>query len=278
MLSYRHAFHAGNHGDVLKHTILAKILAYLIQKDSPFMYLDTHAGAGQYDLNRYMALKTNDKATGIARIWRESSLPFLLQPYFNVLHKYNSNEKLSLYPGSPLIAQYFMRSQDHGVCYELHPADYTTLSNLLVHDHKFNVIQKDGFKALMSQLPPKERRALILIDPSYEQISEYDSVLLAIEKAMKRFPTGIYVIWYPLLSNQYAKPLLRGLNALSIPKTLHIEFTVSNVNLSMGLIGSGLWIINPPWILEAELRESLPWLIKKLGEFDARYEINSPRM
>lgn len=273
MLSYRHAFHAGNHGDVLKHTILARSLAYLIQKDSPFMYLDTHAGAGQYDFSRYMSRKTNEKATGIARIWYENSLPSLLQPYFKVLYKYNSNKELHFYPGSPLIAKYFMRSQDRGVCYELHPTDYTALKNLFTPDQRFQIISQDGFKELLSKLPPKVRRGLILIDPSYEQISEYHSVLLAMETAIKRFPTGIYIIWYPLLNNEYVKPLLRGLDALSIPKTLRVEFMVSNIDLSMGLIGSGVYIINPPWVLAAELTAALPWLADKLGEFAASWEI-----
>lgn len=273
MLSYRHAFHAGNHGDVLKHTILARSLAYLVQKDSSFMYLDTHAGAGQYDFSQYMARKTNDKATGIARIWYEHSLPSLLHPYFKVLHKYNSNKELHFYPGSPLIAKHFMRLQDRGVCYELHPTDYTDLKNLFTTDQRFQIISQDGFKALSSKLPPKIRRGLILIDPSYEQISEYHSVLLAIETAIKRFPTGVYIIWYPVLNNEYAKPLLRGLDTLSIPKTLRVEFMVSNIDLNMGLIGSGVYIINPPWVLASELTAALPWLAHKLGEFAANWKI-----
>jgi len=264
MLSYRHAFHAGNHGDVLKHTILAKTLDYLIQKDRPFMYVDTHAGAGQYDLNHNVANKINDKATGVEKIWHEKVLPSLLQPYFNVLRKYNFNQKLHLYPGSSLIAQYFMRSHDRAVCYELHPNDYRKLVKTFIVDRRFQILQKDGFKELCSHLPPKERRGLILIDPSYEQIAEYKSVLISIKKAMRLFPTAIYIIWYPLLSNQCAMPLLRQLTALSIPKTLRIELNVTDSNSGIGLLGSGLWIINPPWVLEEELKEGLPWLTQKL--------------
>jgi 23S rRNA (adenine2030-N6)-methyltransferase len=272
MLSYRHAFHAGNHGDVLKHAILARVLVYVIQKPAPFVYIDTHAGAGQYKLNDSAALKTNDKDTGVTKIWNETAPPPLLQPYFEVLRTYNVNRELTLYPGSPLIAQHFMRIQDRAVGYELHPSDYQALNHTLISNRRFNIYQKNGFSELLSQLPPKERRGIILIDPSYEQIIEYNAVYTAINQAMKKFATGIYIIWYPLLNAEYATPLLHQLNALNITKTLRVEFTISTMN-TFGLMGSGVWIINPPWLLERELRTALPWLMTKLGEFNAHWHI-----
>lgn len=275
MLSYRHAFHAGNHADVIKHSILARTLVYLTTKEHPFLYLDTHAGAGQYNLHQAMACKTNDKTTGITKLWNnQTTLPSLLQPYFTALHTYNPEKKLRLYPGSPLIAQQFLRSQDRAVCYELHPTDYTELNNILCQDQRFLSIHADGLQGLVSQLPPKERRGLILIDPSYEQTIDYKTIPIAIEKAIQRFPTGIYIIWYPLLHNTSSMPLIRSLIALSIPKFLHLEFNIATSHSQPGMLGCGLWIINPPWVLESELRTALPWLAHNLGTATATWRLN----
>jgi len=274
MLSYRHAFHAGNHGDVLKHAVLARVLAYLVEKERPLLYLDTHAGAGLYDLRQGQARKTCEAAQGIGRLWGETTLPALLRPYRAVLGIHNPGRTLCRYPGSPLIARQILRPADRAVCHERHPTDYPLLVIALEDDRRFQVLRQDGWAGLCAQLPPRERRGLVLIDPSYEQDADYRAVPDALREALRRFPTGVYLLWYPLLGSAQSVRMVQAILALGVPKTLRVELTVAAPRHRPGLSGSGLLLINPPWMLEVELREALPWLAQRLGDSDPIWRLD----
>jgi 23S rRNA (adenine2030-N6)-methyltransferase len=264
MLSYRHAFHVGNHGDVLKHAVLARTLAYLAEKEAPLLYLDTHAGAGSYDLRHDMARRTGEAAQGIGRLWEEQAPPALLQPYWAALRTYNKGA-LRYYPGSPLIARQLLRPTDRAICYELHPTDYPLLAIALGNDRRFHVLREDGLNGLPAHLPPRERRGLILLDPSYERDVDYRTVPSALQDALRRFPIGVYLVWYPLLNHAPVIRMLKTISALAGSKILRIELALAPPGHAPGLTGSGMLLINPPWVLDAELREALPWLVQRLG-------------
>ncbi len=266
MLSYRHAFHAGNHADVLKHLILVQLARYLGQKDKPFWYIDTHAGAGAYALDEGYATKLAEYRDGIGRLWERNDLPPLVTDYVALVRALNDDGKLRVYPGSPWIARQTLREQDRLRLFELHPTD----SELLIENFsdlrdRAQVVAGDGFKGIKALLPPQPRRALVLIDPSFETASDYAGVIAALEEGLRRFPTGTYALWYPQLARPESRLLADKLKRLPATKWLHATLSVRAV-AGPGMHGSGMFIINPPWTLETNLREVLPWLSDVLAQ------------
>ncbi|MGL4269306.1 MAG: 23S rRNA (adenine(2030)-N(6))-methyltransferase RlmJ [Plesiomonas sp.] len=260
MLSYRHSFHAGNHADVLKHTVQALIIDALKQKEKPFVYLDTHSGAGRYYLKSDHAEKTGEYLEGIGRIWQRDDIPELLLPYLAAVKAVNRGPQLYHYPGSPLIAQHLLRDQDRLLLTELHPTDFPLLRHEFREDPRATTKRADGYQQLKAQLPPKERRGLILIDPPYELKDDYQQVVTAISEGYKRFATGTYAIWYPVVLRQTIKRMLRDLEATGIRRILQIELGVRPDSDQRGMTASGMIVINPPWKLEGQMQALLPWL------------------
>ena len=264
MLSYRHSFHAGNHADVLKHTVLTLCINYLKEKDKPFLYLDTHSGAGRYLLQSEHAEKTAEYQTGIGRIWQQETLPELLTPYLSVLKYYNRTETLKYYPGSPLIAKQLLRDQDKLNLTEIHSTDYPLLRQEFLKDKRAKVLREDGFQQLKSKLPPQSRRGIILIDPSYEIKEGYQKIPKALLEGYKRFSTGIYLIWYPVVNRTQSQRMINQIVESGIKNILQIELAVQPDNNQKGMTASGMIVINPPWKLQQEMKELLPWLSQRI--------------
>lgn len=268
-MNYRHAFHAGNFADVLKHAALVLILDYLRLKEAPLFLLDSHAGRGVYDLSGSDARKTEEWQGGIARL-RASTPPanvaIALHSYFTAIKGFNPQGGGRTYPGSPALMKSLLRPQDRALFCEAHPGEVRRLRRLCAGESRIAVVEGDGYEALIRALPPRERRALILIDPPYEAKDEFDVIALAVKQALRRFAHGCYVVWYPLTANRdSADGFLATLAALQRDKTLKVELGVRAPDES-GLIGCGLALINPPYTLEAHLHALLPWLAQSLGE------------
>lgn len=261
MLSYRHSFHAGNHADVLKHIVLSLIIDSLKKKEKPFLYLDTHSGAGRYQLSHHHAQKTNEYREGVDPIWQQrDNAPALLKPYLSVLKHYNDTDDIQYYPGSPLIAKQLLRQNDELQLAELHPSDYPLLKKEFANDARASVLQTDGYQLLKSKLPPSSRRGVILIDPSYEMKNDYERVIDGIKEGYKRFATGVYALWYPVVQRQHIKKLIRALKESHIPNILQIELGVKPDNAQLGMTASGMIVINPPWQLATQMRTLFTWL------------------
>ncbi|QLK62976.1 23S rRNA (adenine(2030)-N(6))-methyltransferase RlmJ [Enterobacteriaceae bacterium Kacie_13] len=264
MLSYRHSFHAGNHADVLKHTVQSLIIESLKEKDKPFLYLDTHAGAGRYQLSGEHAERTGEYLEGIARIWQRDDIPEELAAYMSVVGHFNRNENLRYYPGSPLIARQLLREDDKLQLTELHPSDFPLLRSEFQKDDRTRVSRADGYQQLKAQLPPLSRRGFILMDPPYELKTDYQDVVKGIQEGHKRFATGTYALWYPVVMRQQIKKMLRDLEATGIRRILQIELGVRPDSDQRGMTASGMIVINPPWKLEQQMKNVLPWLLKVL--------------
>ncbi|WP_373603343.1 23S rRNA (adenine(2030)-N(6))-methyltransferase RlmJ [Aggregatibacter sp. HMT-949] len=265
MLSYRHSFHAGNHADVLKHIVLMLILENLKLKDKGFYYLDTHAGVGRYQLSSDEAEKTGEYKEGIGRLWERTDLPQEISRYVDLIKHLNFGAKtLRYYAGSPLIAAQLLRPQDRALLTELHPRDFPLLRNNFKEFKNVSVKCDNGFQQLKATLPPKERRGLVLIDPPYELKEDYDLVVKAAEEGYKRFATGTYAIWYPVVLRQQTKRIFKGLQASGIRKILKIELAVRPDSDQRGMTASGMAVINPPWTLENQMKAMLPYLVKTL--------------
>lgn len=260
MLSYRHSFHAGNHADVLKHIVQSLIIESLKEKEKSFLYLDTHAGAGRYFLGSEHAEKTSEYQQGIGRIWQREDIPAELEPYLNAVLAYNRAGKLKYYPGSPLIAQQLLRPQDLIHLTELHPSDFPLLRNEFAKDPRATTLRSDGYQQLKSQLPPQSRRGFTLIDPPYEMKTDYSAVVKGIHQGYKRFATGTYALWYPVVLRQQIKRLQRELEETGIRRILQIELAVKPDNDRHGMTASGMIVVNPPWKLEQQMIRLLPWL------------------
>lgn len=264
MLSYRHAFHAGNFADVLKHLVEVEILRYLQQKEKPFVYLDTHAGAGLYSLQSDEAGKNAEYQNGIGALagcdWPA------LQPYLQLVQQLSERDgQTQLYPGSPAIAQALLREQDRAQLYELHPQDVQTLQQLMRADRRVRVSHSDGFTGLLASVPPAERRGLILMDPPYEVKSDYDTVVSTLVKAHRRFATGIYALWYPVVERARIDRLEQALKASGIPRIQLFELGLGADTNERGMTSSGMVVINPPWTLKTTLDALLPQLAQRLG-------------
>jgi 23S rRNA (adenine2030-N6)-methyltransferase len=267
MLSYRHAFHAGNHADVLKHYLFSLVLDYFNQKPKPYWVIDTHAGAGLYALASDFAQKNVEFESGIARLFAAKDLPESLDNYVKIIKKYNDNNQLRFYPGSPKIADSFLRADDKLRLFELHPSDYKTLlENFSGCARQTNIDMKDGFSGIKACLPPPTKRAVVLIDPPYELKEDYQRVVDCIADSLKRFSTGTYLIWYPLLPRPEPLAMVEKL------KLLHHDWL--NVSLSIeeppdagfGMLGSGMFILNPPWTLPNQLTNSMAFLTELLAQ------------
>ena len=272
MLSYRHSYHAGNHADVLKHIVLTLCINSLKEKEKPFLYLDTHSGAGRYLLQSEHAEKTGEYLSGINLIWQQSETPELLNTYLSVLKRYNPFDKLKYYLGSPLIAKQLLREQDKINLTELHPTDYPLLRQEFSKDKRARVLREDGFSQLKSKLPPESRRGIILIDPSYEIKDDYQKIPKALLEAYKRFATGIYLIWYPVVSRTQTQKMIDEIVNLGIKKISQFEFAIKPDNNQKGMTASGMIVINPPWKLQQQMQTIMPWLkntldTEKMGNY-----------
>ncbi len=271
MLSYRHAFHAGNHADVLKHFLLVELIRHFSQKETPFWYVDTHAGAGVYALDTGYATKLSEHIDGIGRLWSRSDMPAWLAEYVNLVRELNPDGKLRAYPGSPWIAQRLLRPQDRLRLFELHSSDSALLQDnfraLGADVQRRTIIAlTDGYAGLKAVLPPLPRRGLVLIDPSFEDKSDYSTVVLALKDALTRFATGIYMLWYPQLVRTDSQRLPAALKTLPAKSWLHVSLSVcAPAEDGFGMRGSGLFILNPPWTLHKTLQEVMPYLVKVLG-------------
>ena len=268
MLSYRHAFHAGNHADVLKHFIEMQLLRYLAQKDKPFWYIDTHAGAGCYALDSGYATQNAEYESGIARLWQREDLPAPLAEYVELVKRLNPDGQLRLYPGSPLVALQLLREQDRLRLFELHPSDSDILrENFAGHAAQALIQAADGFGALKALLPPPPRRALVLIDPPYEDKQDYRRVVAALREGLQRFAGGVYAVWYPQLQRAEARQLPEQLKQLPVKRWLHVALSVQTPGEDgFGMHGSGMFIVNPPWTLHGALQEVMPYLVRILGQ------------
>lgn len=271
MLAYRHAFHAGNHADVLKHITLCLVLRYMNQKDKSYRLIDTHAGAGGYSLEGQYAQKKGEYLQGVARLWDKSpdELPEAVADYMALVRQFNPEGQLEQYPGSPAFAKMLLRAQDQLRLYELHPTDHRILESYLGAVKGAEVKDTDGFEGLKSQVPPSSRRAVVLMDPSYEGHGDYSKVIASLREAILRFPEGVYMVWYPQVSKLEAAQLPRRLEGLAPKGWLHARLTVQVPDSQgFGLAGSGMFILNPPYTLHDQLLEVLPYLTEVLGQYD----------
>lgn len=260
MLSYRHSFHAGNHADVVKHIVESLIIESLKNKEKPFVYHDTHSGAGRYDLTHEWSEKTGEYKEGIARIWQRKDCPELIKPYLDAVKSVNKDNTLHYYPGSPRVARALIREQDRMTLTELHSSDFPLLLQEFRRDRQVRMHNEDAYKRLKANMPPKERRGVVLIDPPYELKTEYQDVVNGIKAAYKRWATGTFAIWYPVVYRDNIDLITQGLEDLGIRKILQIELGVAPDSEERGMTASGMIVINPPWKLKQQMEEILPWL------------------
>jgi len=262
-MNYRHAYHAGNFADVVKHAVFARVLVHLREKPAAFRVIDTHAGAGSYDLTGLEAGKTGEWREGIQRVLTASLAPeprALLAPYLDAVTAMNPDGRLTTYPGSPALAQALMRPQDRLVACELEPGAAAALAQQLRGDARSKAVPLDGWTALTAFVPPKERRGVVLVDPPFEQPDEFSRLVGGLEAAHRKWATGTFLLWYPIKDTAEVATFARKLARLNIAKTLRAELTVSNAPEATGLRGTGLIAVNPPWKLHDELKILLPAL------------------
>ena len=266
-MNYRHAYHAGNHADVLKHAVLARVITHMMKKDKPFRVIDAHAGTGVYDLGGIEAGKTGEWEGGIGRLAEPfaAEVEALLAPYRQVIAALNPQGGVRIYPGSPELALRLMRDSDRMIANELHPQDAVTLERHFIRDARVEVTSMDAETCLKSRLPPPERRGVILIDPPYEVQDEAERTLRMLAHGLRRFALGVYLLWYPLKADRTAETVLEGIAELKIPGTLKVELRVREAFSGGGLAGSGLAIVNAPWKLDEELRVMVPALAARMG-------------
>jgi len=272
MFSYRHAFHAGNHADVLKHVVMVQLLRHLASKDTPFWVIDTHAGAGTYALEGEWASKRNEFADGIGRLWLREDAPPAVADYLALVRTMNPGGRLRHYPGSPFIALQYLRDRDRMRLFELHANESRALARNIGAagrdaSRRTIIDAADGFTGLQALLPPPPRRALILIDPSYEDKRDYARVVAALRDALTRFATGCYAIWYPQVHRRDPVEMVRKLSRIPDLRWLHASVTVRGPSPDgLGLNGSGMFVVNPPWTLQAAMGACLPWLTEVLRQ------------
>ncbi len=271
MLSYRHGFHAGNHADVLKHTVLVALLKHFALKDKPFWVVDTHAGAGFYRLDHTFARKTGEWREGIARVYNTTGPPPAIADYLALVRAANGLDpdavakgEPAVYPGSPWITRQLLRPDDRLRVFELHTSDAPALIEGLRGDRVVKVTAGDGFAGLRASWPPAPRRGLALVDPSYEVKTEYAQVADAVAEAMQRFATGTIAVWYPRLARRESETLPARLIRLSPDNFLHVALDV-RARSQEGMYGSGLVVLNPPWTLPQMLKPAMLWLKTQLA-------------
>jgi len=265
MLSYRHSFHAGNFADVLKHSVLIHILEHLKKKQKPFCYVDTHAGAGRYSLKGEHAEKTQEYIQGIGALWGANNLPPVIDAYVDVIKEFNSQGDLNYYPGSPVIAKHVLRRQDRLFLYELHSTDFKLLDTALEQDKRVQLHHADGFKHCIGLMPPAQRRGLVLIDPSYEVKADYDQVFEIIMQLYKRFTTGTYALWYPVVERSRINEIEKKIQASPLKNVQLFELGQLADSREYGMTASGMIVVNPPWTLNKAMQQALPYLAEQLG-------------
>jgi 23S rRNA (adenine2030-N6)-methyltransferase len=285
-MNYRHAFHAGGFADVIKHIVLVRILTYLQEKPAAFRVIDTHAGAGVYDLTSDEGRRGGEWLTGIARVMQarfsEKTAP-LVKPYLDIVRAFNPQRELASYPGSPLIARALLRPQDRMTACEVEPKARKRLIDALRRDTQARVVDLDGWLASPAFVPPKERRGLVLIDPPYEQKDEFERLAEGFAGAFAKWPTGSFMLWYPVKSRRATDTLTRNVAEAvgagpSPGKCLRLEFSVAPQAIGGALASAGLLIVNPPWTLIGELKAILPELEKPLGQGGAgRFRLETPK-
>lgn len=259
-MNYRHAYHAGNAADVLKHAVVALVIEHLKAKPAPFAVIDVHAGRGDYDLDGVEARKTEESLDGIAALFGKPAPHAAFASYLDAVAALNPDGALRRYPGSPRLARLLMRPQDRLVCAELHPDEHLALKAAFAGDSQVAVHLQDAYAGLKAFLPPKEKRALALIDPPFEQPDEFERMADGLERAYRRCPNAIYLLWRPIKERPAIWRYQEALAATGIPRILTVELTVHDENTHLRLNGSGLEIVNPPWRLDETLREALPLL------------------
>jgi 23S rRNA (adenine2030-N6)-methyltransferase len=285
-MNYRHAFHAGNFADVIKHIVLVRILTYLQEKEAAFRVIDTHAGAGLYDLTGEEAERGGEWLTGIARLMQarfSQAAIELVMPYLDIVRAFNPERDLKSYPGSPLITRALLRPQDRLTACELEPNARKKLIEALRRDPQARVVDLDGWVALPAFVPPNERRGLVLIDPPFEATDEFERMASGFAAAFTKWPTGSYLLWYPAKSRRATDTLAQQVAATTASvgspgKWLRLEFSVAPQVAGMALTSTGLLIVNPPWTLANELKIILPELEKPLGQGGAgRFRLEIPK-
>ncbi len=276
MLSYRHSFHAGNHADVLKHLVLLGVLKKLCAKDKAFSYLDSHSGAGMYDLLSSNALVNAEHESGISRLWQQDLKHPLLQDYLACVNSFNEDGRLRFYPGSPAFALWLARPQDRLQLLDLQPEELGVLQYYLGRDERVSIHQRDAFEGLLALTPPEPRRGLALIDPSFEQKEDYQRVVTTAQKVLRRWPVGIMAIWYPILAAERDRsPWLKGaLQRAKLNAVTSIELRVAEQAQEFGMHGSGILLINTPWQFPGLMQEVLEEVVPLLGD-KASFEIET---
>lgn len=273
-MNYRHAFHAGNHADVFKHIVLSHLISLLTQKDTPFAYIDTHAGIGLYDLQASEANRTGEWLEGIKLLFDKSDIPSQIIPYMNIIKSINEPNNLRYYPGSPKIAEQLMRQQDHIILNEKHPEDALLLKQNFKHIRDITIHSQNGWLLPKAILPTKEKRILILIDPPFEQENELDLCVKSLTDAITRMRQAIVTIWYPIKDQKSLNSFYNKLKKSNAPKLLKAELMINPADNNLGLNGSGMIIANPPWKLESELQSFLPYLVNTLTKGKGKWQVN----
>lgn len=273
MLSYRHAFHAGNFADVLKHAVLTNVLEYMTRKDKGYTYIDSHSGAGMYQLTEEYAQKTGEYKQGIAKLINNDDIPEALEEYIALIQSFNQTEELKLYPGSPAVAKEFSRRQDSAHLFELHSTDINYLTEFCQRWSKSHVKQSDGYQGILSLLPPPSRRGVVLIDPPYELKEDYAKAVKTIISAYKKFATGTYILWYPVVKRELIDKMREQFIASDVKNVLQVEFCMQKDTDAYGMTGTGLYIVNPPWQLTQQLEAIMPYLKDKLGDSQSSYSL-----
>jgi 23S rRNA (adenine2030-N6)-methyltransferase len=278
-MNYRHIYHAGNFADVFKHILLISLIQSLQRKPKPFCYVDTHAGIGCYDLTVPEALKTGEFQQGIAKLWTLTQVPEIVATYLALVRQYNRHSQLRFYPGSPVLVKMLLREQDRMLLCELHPEDVQQLQQVFWQEKQVIIQPQNGYQILKAFLPPAERRGLVLIDPPFENLSEFDDAVKALTTAYQRWQTGIYALWYPIKVRDAVVKFHRHLSHTGIAKLLIAELCIYPDDIPLGLNGAGLVIVNPPWQFEEQLQMLLPWLwrelaVKQKGGYEIKWIIN----
>lgn len=272
-MNYRHIYHAGNFADVFKHIIVARIITYLKHKDQAFRVIDTHSGIGLYDLSSQEAQKTGEWHNGVARIFKSSLSTVdenLLEPWIEVLKQTNGHDiiarNIQFYPGSPCLIRSLLRKQDRLTAIELHDKDYKKLAALFAGDYQTRVLHLNGWLALGAHVPPKEKRGLILVDPPFEEQNEFERLQEGLQKAYRRFSTGIYALWYPVKYYDQVEKFVKALRDTKIPKILRLEIRIRKPGPTPLMDGCGMIVVNPPFVLDQEMAHLAPLLSSRLGE------------
>lgn len=265
-MNYRHSFHAGNHADVFKHAILLRMLTLMQRKAAPLCYLDSHAGTALYDLHGEDASRTGEYLEGIGRLWGRDDLPELLADYRAAVARHNPDGGLRLYPGSPQLMADLLRQQDRMIVSELHPDDARTLKDHFASEPGIAVHQRDGYQLPKAFLPVAEKRALWLLDPPFEKSDDLQRCLVAMQTGIQRMRQTVIALWYPIKDQRLLRDFYQQVSNAGLPKVLRVELNVRPVDTTLGLNGSGLMLVNPPWPLWEELEQVLPWLATQLAQ------------